>query len=204
GVGFITLGYDNIEMYKNTFEDHATAAVLYISYELIDGKRGTGDKKLDPYTEGFHMYDNVMRNSGYDLSMPELDKIAEGDITTLLPFLIGIKNLPELELTKPLSTLQSLKNLLNLGKGAHIIWDGLLDELDEGCPYSEDDHRNPVLKDENGKPLHTHEHTNPQCHYNAYKFDEQGKRKLPEWGSCFHNNKFEGQGIPYLNFHGTS
>lgn len=204
GVGFITLGYDNIEMYKNTFEDHATAAVLYISYELIDGKRGTGDKKLDPYTEGFHMYDNVMRNSGYDLSMPELDKIAEGDITTLLPFLIGIKNLPELELTKPLSTLQSLKNLLNLGKGAHIIWDGLLDELDEGCPYPEDAQGNPVPKDENGKPLHTHEHPNPKCHYNAYKFDEQGKRKLPEWGSCFHNNKFEGKGIPYLNFHGTS
>src|SRR5699024_5555605 len=101
-------------------------------------------------------------------------------------------------------TLQSLKNLLNLGKGAHIIWDGLLDELDEGCPYPEDAQGNPVPKDENGKPLHTHEHPNPKCHYNAYKFDEQGKRKLPEWGSCFHNNKFEGKGIPYLNFHGTS
>jgi len=204
GVGFITLGYDNIEMYNNTFEDHATAAVLYISYELIDGKGGTGDKKLDPYTEGFHMHNNVMKNSGYDLPKPELSKLAEGDITTLLPFLIGIKNLPTLDLSDLVGSLGSLGNILNLGKGAHIIWDGLLDELDDSCPYPVDAEGNPVPKDEKGKPLHTHEHPNPECYYNAYKFDNEGKRKLPQWGACFHNNTFEGKGIPYLNFHGTA
>lgn len=204
GVGFITLGYDNIEVYNNLFEDHSTAAVLYISYELIDGKGGTGDKKLDPYTEGLHMYNNVMRNSGYALPMPELDKLADGDITTLLPFIIGMKNLPELRISDLLHTVKSVKNLANLGKGAHIIWDGLLDDLDKDCPYPLDINGNPVPMGANGKPLHTHEHPNPSCHYNAYKFDQQQKRKLPEWGSCIYNNTYEGNGVPYLNFHGTS
>ena len=48
GTGFITLGYDNIEVLNNTFEDHSTAAVIYVSYELIDGKGKTADRKLDP------------------------------------------------------------------------------------------------------------------------------------------------------------
>lgn len=54
GTGFITLGYDNIEVFNNTFEDHSTAAIIYTSYELIDGKGKTADKKLDPYTEAAH------------------------------------------------------------------------------------------------------------------------------------------------------
>lgn len=201
GVGFITLGYDNIEAYDNVFEDHSTAAVLYISYELIDGPGATGDKKLDPYTEGLHLHDNVMRHSGYDLPPPDLQKALSGDINSLLPTLIGLKNLPTLN--NPAELLSSLRNLANLGKGAHIIWDGLLDELDKDCPYPVDANGKPVPKDENGKPLHTNEHPNPSCHYNAYKFDANGKRKLPQWGSCFHDNELDADSAPYLNFHGT-
>ena len=57
--------------------------------------------------------------------------------------------------------------------------------------------------DDNGKPIHTNEHPNPSCHYNAYKFDDQGERKLPTWGSCFHDNELSDDSAPYLNFHGT-
>ncbi len=96
GVGFITLGYDNIEVFDNVFEDHSTAAVLYISYELIDGPGNTADKKLDPYTEGLHIHDNVMTHSGYDLPPPDLQKTLAGDIESVLPTLIGLKNLPTL------------------------------------------------------------------------------------------------------------
>tara|TARA_R110000850_G_scaffold2621_5_gene12382 strand:+ start:198 stop:3221 length:3024 start_codon:yes stop_codon:yes gene_type:complete len=201
GVGFITLGYDNIEVVDNVFEDHSTAAVLYISYELIDGPGGTADKKLDPYTEGLHIHDNVMRNSGYDLPPPDLEKTLNGEIESVLPTLIGLKNLPTIN--DPAQLLSSLQNLANLGKGAHIIWDGLRDELDEDCPYPVDAQGNPVPQDEHGKPLHTNQHPNPSCHYNAYKFDDQGNRKLPRWGSCIHDNELSDDSAPYLNFHGT-
>ncbi len=186
GTGFITLGYDNIEVFNNTFEDHSTAAVIYTSYELIDGKGKTSDKKLDPYTEGLHIHNNVMRNSGYDLPPPNFEKVLlEGQVETVLPTLIG------------------LKNVTNPGKGAHIVWDGLLDELDADCPYPVDADGQPVPADENGKPIHTNEHPNPSCHYNAYKFNDQGERKLPQWGSCFHDNDLSADSQAYMNFHGT-
>lgn len=186
GTGFLTLGYDNIEIVNNTFEDHSTAAIIYASYELIDGKDKTTDKKLDPYTEGLHIHDNILRNSGYDLPPPNFEKVVlEGQVESVLPTLIG------------------LKNITNPGKGAHIVWDGLLDDLDADCPYPVDANGDPVPQDSNGKPIHTNEHPNPACHYNAYKFDSQATRKEPQWGSCFHHNAFEGKGQPYLNFHGT-
>ncbi|PNE04227.1 hypothetical protein A15D_00006 [Alcanivorax sp. MD8A] len=201
GTGFITLGYDNIEVLNNTFEDHSTAAVIYVSYELIDGKDNTADRKLDPYTEGLHIHDNVMKNSGYDLPPPDLEKVANGEVESVLPFLIGLKNLPTLN--DPTQLLGSLTNVLNLGKGAHIVWDGLRDELDEDCPYPVDSNGDPVPMWDSGKPVHTNEHPNPSCHYNAYKFDENKQRIQPEWGSCIHSNELSEDSAPYLNFHGT-
>lgn len=145
-----------------------------------------------------------MIDSGYDLSAPDFEELAKGNITTLLPTIIGFKNLPEINIFTPLKTIKSLRNLTNLGKGAHIVWDGLLDDYDESCPYPVDAQGKPVVAGENGRPLHTDEDPMPACHYNKYKFDDNGKRKLPEWGSCIHSNRFEGKGVPYLNFHGTS
>ena len=185
GTGFITLGYDNIEIRNNLFEDHSTAAVIYTSYELIDGKGKTADRKLDPYTEGLHIHNNIFRNSGYSLPPPDIERLLNGEIETILPTLIGFKNLK-----RP-------------GHGAHIVWDGLLDSLHEDCPYPLDNQGNPVPALPNGKPDFNNNHPNPSCHYNAYKFDNQGKRKQPEWGSCIHSNQFQ-DGQPYLNFHGTS
>ena len=202
GVGLITLGYDNIEVYDNLFEDHSTAAVLYISYELIDGPGGTADRKLSPYTEGLHIHNNVMRNSGYSLPRPDLEKTLDGEIETLLPTLIGLKNLPTLN--DPSKFLDSLSNVQNLGRGAHIIWDGLLDELNEDCPYPVDSNGDPVPMAANGKPIHTNQHPNPSCHYNAYKFDDNGQRIKPEFFACFRDNEFSDDSADYMNFNGTS
>lgn len=201
GTGFITLGYDNIEVVNNTFEDHSTAAVIYTSYELIDGKGKTADRKLDPYTEGLHIHNNVMKKSGYDLPPPNLEAVANGEVESVLPTLIGLKNLPTIN--DPTLLLGSLDNILNLGKGAHIVWDGLLDDLDADCPFPKDSNGDPVPMDSNGKPIHTNEHPNPSCHYNAYKFDDEATRIQPKWGSCFHDNAFSDDSEPYLNFHGT-
>ncbi|MDX1587328.1 MAG: parallel beta-helix domain-containing protein [Oleiphilaceae bacterium] len=185
GVGLLTLAYDNIEVYDNRFEDHSTAAVIYTSYELINGKDGTSDKKLSPYTEGLHIHNNVMKNSGYDLPKPDIEKVIDGQIETLLPTLIGVKHTE------------------NPGKGAHIIWDGLRDELDPDCPYPVDAQGFPVPERYNGRPEFTNEHPNPSCHYNAYKFDDEGQRKLPQWGSCFRDNELSDDSPAYMNFHGT-
>lgn len=120
---------------------------------------------------------------------------------SVLPTLIGLKNLPIIN--DPTQLLGSLDNILNLGKGAHIVWDGLRDDLDADCPYPVDSNGDPVPMDSNGKPLHTNEHPNPSCHYNAYKFDENNERIQPTWGSCIHDNEFSEDSEPYLNFHGT-
>ncbi|MGJ8687060.1 MAG: parallel beta-helix domain-containing protein, partial [Spongiibacteraceae bacterium] len=185
GTGFITLGYDNIEIYDNHFEDHSTAAIIYASYELLDGKGKTSDRKLDPYTEGIHIHDNVMIKSGYDLPQADIEAVLDGQIETVLPTLIG------------------LKNIANGGTGAHIVWDGLVDELDSDCPYPSDANGSPVPQNAAGKPQHTNEHPNPDCHYNAYKFTAQAERIQPDWGSCFHSNDMSDDSQPYLNFHGT-
>lgn len=227
GTGFITLGYDNLEVYDNLFEDNSTSGFEYVSYELLDGKDATADKKLDPYTEGLHIHNNTFRNNGYSLPTPDLASVGEGDIASLLPLVIGLKNLPELpgslqlDLNDPVGsitdlltglpgtvtglpdTLASLQNITNLGKGAHIVWDGLRDDLSD-CPYPVDIDGNPVAKDASGKPILTDRVPMPDCHYNAYKFNDQGERILPQWGSCMHDNRFEGEGVDYLNFHGRS
>ncbi|MEY1662462.1 parallel beta-helix domain-containing protein [Isoalcanivorax beigongshangi] len=202
GVGFITLGYDNIEVYDNTFEDHSTAAILHVSYDLLNGAGQTADRKLDPYTEGLHVHHNRVRNSGYDLPKVDLGKLMAGDINSLLPTLIGLKNVPSIN--DPIVLLKTLKNLTNLGRGAHVIWDGLLDERDASCPYPLDAEGHPVPADAAGKPLHTNAHPNPACHYNAYKFDDRGQRKRPEYWSCYHDNEFDAGSATYLNFHGTA
>jgi uncharacterized repeat protein (TIGR03806 family) len=93
-------------------------------------------------------------------------------------------------------------------RGAHIVWDGLIDKLDEPCPFPKDANGNPVPQDADGKPLHTNEHPDPACHYNAYKFDltKTGKpRKLPAWWySCIDaNNVFAPDSLAFSNFNGT-
>lgn len=93
-------------------------------------------------------------------------------------------------------------------RGAHIIWDGLIDELDEDCPYPVDAQNKPVAKDGRDKPILSNDHPNPSCHYNAYKFkltEPSKPRKTPDWFmSCIDaDNEFSTDSIAFANFNGT-
>lgn len=182
GTGLITLGYDRIEAYNNTFIDHSTVGLLYTSYAMLGG---TPDKRLDPYSEGVHIHNNTFINSGYSPASPSWQDVTEGNVARLLPVLLGIKN-PEQD-----------------GKGAHIVWDGLLDSLDTECPWPVDHQGQPVPANAQGRPDMGNRHPNPNCHYNAYKFDAAGERKMPEWFACFHDNNFSEESTQYMNLHGT-
>lgn len=192
GSGFITLAYDKIEAFNNQFLDNDTAGMIITSYKLVDP--GLADKKIDGYTEGIHIHNNVFRNNGGRLPPPDLGTILRSggsEVASALPMLIGLKNVAGL-----------LGGAPGFYQGAHIAWDGLRDERDEGCPYPVDQNGEPVPQWPSGKPMHTNEHPNPSCHYNAYKFDAEGVRKEPEWSMCIHDNDFSADSTKYMNFHG--
>lgn len=188
GIGLMTLGYDKIEIFNNTITDHDTAGIVHTSYEVLGEP---GDRRLDMYSETVNIYGNTFENNGNSLPLPDLQAIISsgGDqITSVFPMLIG------------------LKNLAGGGRyaGAHIVWDGYLDDYDPECPYPVDANGDPIPQDEQGKPISGNQYPNPACRYNAYKFDDQGERILPDWwSSCIAaDNSFSDDSLTYANFHG--
>ncbi len=195
GVAVITLGYDKIDMFDNVFENHGTAGIVHTSYELFGEP---GDRRLDMYTEGLHMWNNTFKNNGNDIPDPDFATIAatEGEqVTSAFPMLVGLK--------------VAAGTLLAPGapeyRGGHVIWDGYLDDLDTECPYPVDGDGQPVPADEDGKPIQGNQYPNPDCRYNAYKFDAQGNRLNPKWwASCIDDdNQFDSDSIAFINFNGT-
>ncbi len=195
GVGVITLGYDKIDMFDNIFENHGTSGIVHTSYELFGVP---GDRRLDMYTEGLHMFRNTFRNNGNDIPDPDFATIVatEGDqVTSAFPMLVGLKVVAG--------------TLLAPGapeyRGGHVIWDGYLDDYDANCPYPVDGQGQPIPADEDGKPISGNQYPNPSCRYNAYKFDDQGNRLNPKWwASCIdEDNEFDSDSIAFINFNGT-
>ncbi len=187
GVGMITLAYDKIDVFDNVFENHGTAGIVHTSYEVLGVP---GDRRLDLYTEGVHIWGNTFRDNGNDLPQPDMATIlASGgsQVTSAFPMIVGLKNLTG-----------------GAGyRGGHIIWDGYLDDLSD-CPYPTDDQGQPIPQDEDGKPIQGNQYPNPECRYNAYKFDQQGERIKPKWwASCIDaDNDFADDSLTYANFHG--
>ncbi len=190
GVGMITLGYDKIDIFDNIFENHGTAGIVHTSYQLMGPP---GDRRLDMYTEGVHIYNNTFINNGNDVPQPDFATIlaTEGEqVTSAFPLLVGLK----------------VAAATGEYRGAHIVWDGYADDYDADCPYPTDDQGQPVPRDEEGKPISGNQYPNPDCRYNAYKFDTaSGERKKPQWWfSCIdEDNSFDGDSLTYANFHGT-
>lgn len=190
GSGLITLAYDKIDIFDNTFEDNGTAGIILTSYELLGIP---GDRRIDYYTEGVNIYNNTFINNGNDLPRPDVAGIiaTQGEqVTSAFPALVG------------------LKNVAGGGqyKGAHIVWDGYEDTLDADCPYPVDFEGNPIPARSDGRPDQSNKYPNPDCIYNKYKFDDNGQRKGPEWWfSCIdpQTNSFDAQSPAYANFHGT-
>lgn len=188
GVGMITLAYDQIDVFDNIFENHGTAGIVHTSYVVLGEP---GDKRLDMYTEGMHVFNNTFRDNGNDLPQPDFATIlATGgsQVTSAFPMIVGLK----------------VAAALGGYRGGHIVWDGYLDELDEDCPYPVDGDGQPIPQDEDGKPIQGNQYPNPDCRYNAYKFDNNGERIKPKWwASCIDaNNTFSDDSLTYANFNG--
>ena len=189
GSGMITMAYDKIDIFDNTFENNGTAGIIHTSYDLLGVP---GDRRLDKYTEGVHIWNNRFVNNGNDLPGPDLATMLATNleqVTSAFPMLIG------------------LKVVAGGGgyRGAHIAWDGYQDELDADCPYPVDGEGQPIPADEEGKPIQGNQYPNPDCRYNAYKFDESGERIKPQWWfSCIDpDNEFSDDSLTYANFKGT-
>lgn len=206
GSGMITLSYDRIDIFDNTFENNNTGGIIHASYELFPESMRPEERRIDWYTEGVHIFRNTFVNNGNSLPPPKSGDLASQDLARLLPALVGTKN--QAACAKPENADACEAAGGNTYRGAHIVWDGLLDAYDPDCPYPKDAAGNDVPKDERGKPLHTNDHPNYECHYNAYKFDttqEGTPRILPDWfASCIDaDNTFSDDSLTFSNFNGT-
>ncbi|TAJ52693.1 MAG: hypothetical protein EPO48_08220 [Nevskiaceae bacterium] len=206
GTGMLTLAYDRIDIFENTFENNNTGGIIHASYELFPEGAGRPDeKRIDFYTEGVRIFRNKFINNGNHLRLPSSTDLAGGDVARILPTLVGLKTLAGCLLPQGLTTCVAAGGP-NF-RGAHIVWDGLLDSYDTDCPYPVDANGDPVPKDARGKPILTNEVPNPSCHYNAYKFAADGEhaRITPDWyASCIDDdNEFSSDSLRYSNFHGT-
>lgn len=206
GSGMITLAYDQIDIFDNEFVDNNTAGIIHTSYEVFpEGAGRPSEKRIDWYTEGVHIFRNKFRNNGNDLPLPTTNALQSGDFAKILPPLVGLKN--QVACLNPLNLATCLPAGITGYRGAHILWDGLLDSYDASCAYPSDANGDPVAKDARGKPRMTNDVPNPACHYNAYKFDtaKAGAPRLrPDWTpSCIDDdNDFSSDSIAYANFNG--
>ena len=212
GSGMITLSYDRIDIFENTFEDNNTGGIIHASYELFpEGAGRPTEKRIDFYTEGVHIWKNTFRNNGNHLPTATTNDLQNQDVARLLPALVGFKNQAACATPTNTATCAAAANegapQSSTGyRGAHIVWDGLLDALDAECPYPKRPDGTDVPADERGKPLHTNQE-DPACHYNAYKFEKDGERPriVPDWwSSCIDaDNDFSADSLAFSNFHGT-
>lgn len=207
GTGFITLGYDRIDIFDNQFVDNNFVAVLHISYALFPPADQPGDKRMDGYSEGVHIFRNKFVNNGDQGPVPSTTDLQNQDILRAFPAVISLKNQAGCLNPVNAATCVAAGGVLAL-KGAHIMWDGLVDQYRPDCPYPTDAEGKPVPADERGKPIQGNRYPNPECIYNAYKFDTAAAGApliRPEWfPACIDDdNEFSGGGLTYANFHGT-
>jgi uncharacterized repeat protein (TIGR03806 family) len=217
GSGMLTLAYDRIDVYDNLFEDNNTGGIIHASYELFpEGAGRPNDRKIDFYTEGLRIFGNTFTNNGNLLPPTTTDDLRNQDIARLLPSLLGLKTQagcatsPENVAKCAAASRANPNGRAATGyRGAHIVWDGLLPEYNAECPYPVDSNGEPVPMEDNfaGKPRHTNEHPNPDCHYNKYKFDVSDPinptRLQPLFGaSCIGNNTFNSDSLTFTNFNG--
>ncbi|MDD9892137.1 MAG: hypothetical protein OXT49_01320, partial [Gammaproteobacteria bacterium] len=219
GSGILTLSYDRIDMFENEIYGNDTGGLIWVSYALFPEGDRPNETQIDFYTEGVNIFNNSFRDNGNNLSHPDYQAIVEsqgGDVNTALPFVVGLKNAlalasvnPDLlaDLASPEKFAAAVTRPWTLAgfRGAHIIWDGLLDQKSD-CPYPVDQRTGQPVPEASyapGKPEYVNDHGNPECRYNAYKFDDAGVRIEPEWLGCIQdNNHFEADSLKFTNFHG--
>ena len=200
GTGMLVLASDQLEIYDNEISDHDTMGLGIVNYGLIDANEP--DLRYDFYPEGISIHGNRFRDNGGTVQLPNPQRGA----ASLLPLLLKLKN---------------------LGRSAHIVWDGAVD-APNGCtefprdadgvplnqPNPNETGRTEARTDERGRPNYGPKDPGPDCggkRYNAWKFDGAGKLKLPENGLCIEaDNEFRSTRLltsfatPFVNANLTS
>lgn len=173
GTGMLVLASDQLDIFDNEISDHDTMGLGIVNYGLIDANEP--DLRYDFYPEGISIHGNRFRDNGGTLQLPNPQR----GTASLLPLLLKLKN---------------------LGRSAHIVWDGAVD-APNGCtefpkdaagvplnqPNPTETGRLEARTDERGRPNYGASDPGPNCggkRFNAWKFDARGQIKLPENGLC--------------------
>ncbi|MDT0495965.1 parallel beta-helix domain-containing protein [Algiphilus sp. W345] len=178
GTGMLLLATDQLEVYGNEVNDNDTLGIAIVNYALADPNQP--DQKYDFFPEGIHIHGNSFRDNGTNIQLPSADR----GTSSLLPLLLKLKN---------------------LGRSAHITWDGAVDApngctqipLDaDGIPLTEpnpNETRPEPRVDERGRPNFMGSDPEPECKWTEWKFAEgEDEPKLPENGLCIEDdNIFE-------------
>ncbi|MGQ0529270.1 MAG: parallel beta-helix domain-containing protein [Panacagrimonas sp.] len=171
GTGMLILASDQLEIYDNEVYDHDTLGIAVINYGLADPNQP--DPRYDFFPEGIEIRGNTFRDNSGNVQLPSVER---GE-ASVLPLLLKLKN---------------------LGRSAHIVWDGAEDAPNgcteiprdaDGVPLTQANNARPHEEqggrtDERGRPNLTREDQAPPCKWTAWKFDGDGELKQPENGLC--------------------
>lgn len=179
GTGMLILASDQLDIHDNDIHDHDTLGIAIVNYALADPNQP--DPRYDFFPEGIEIRNNRFRDNGGNIQLPSVER---GE-ASLLPLLLKLKN---------------------LGRSAHIVWDGA-EDAPNGCTQVPRDAAGMALTqanaqfpheeqggrtDERGRPNVTRDDPDPACKWNAWKFDAAGALKQPDNGICVAtDNTFE-------------
>jgi parallel beta-helix repeat protein len=212
GVGMLQLGYDQVEVFRNTIEFNRSLGFVAASHELLDGNTNNPDLRMDLYPEGIHLHDNIFTTNGTSPQPPEEGVIVcapgTGGSTGVPCVPTGINDghdslLPALVMIKGTLAADGYGPT-----GAHVVWDGMLDRDPYACDLAPEFQ---TIVDERGKPQYTG-NSHPTCRYDKYKFADPSNpatRKHPDYWMCVvdqgqeHGNTFSPDARKFLNFENT-
>lgn len=203
GIGFLILGYDEMEIFNNEIHDHRTGGLVFVGHNVLGG---SPDLRMDLHPEALNLHDNVFNNNGYLPQPPSQDAIicapgtGEGSFPPVPCVPTGVDDSHPSLLPALVQIKSAQANDGFAGQGAHIIWDGDVDTRNDACQLAPEFLD---LVDDKGKPEYTGAHS-PECRFNAYKFvsggADDGELITPDWFHCFANNTFSPQNRTYMNF----
>ncbi|AXQ30948.1 hypothetical protein D0B54_20690 [Solimonas sp. K1W22B-7] len=201
GTGMLVAAADQVEFYDNEIYDNKTIGLAIVNYGLADA--GEPATNYDFFPEGIHIYNNKFRNNGYAPALPDLSRSNCKGGPGIPAGLPGPGDSPDC-LADNATLLPAIILVKNLGKSAHIVWDGAEDTPNDctkvpvdadGIPLNQpnphDTARGEARTDERGRPNLYQYDPIPECKYNAWKFNEAGALKKPANGMCIENNQFE-------------
>ncbi len=202
GTGMLVFASDLIRIHDNEITNNDTIGIALFNYGVVDANEAA--TQLDFYPEGVEIYDNLMRDNGQRPGLPNPALSSCIGTAGLPEGLPGLRDNPDCVLDNP-SLIPLLIQLKNYGKGAQILWDGARDLGPNDCSIVPTDRHgvpldraNPAETDRGmprvdfrGRPNFYQFDPRPSCRWNAWKFDGDGKLRLPENGVCIRGNRYE-------------